>query len=157
MIWSRLNYKATCLCSKYPDFIFLLNRLFVYSLPTAMSSVAGNRTMDFFYLLKENFKNLLFDSFITERSFENFSYLSSCSLSQRWRFRIILLNLLRDIESYLAYTKVSRVVSQCILRYGSLWHILSSSMLKNKGIFSNTNVCFLSMIVQLVIVKIHIN
>ena len=57
--WFQLNYIAMCLCNKDPDFLFLLNRFFVYSLPTAMSSVTGNHTMDLFYLLKENFKNLL--------------------------------------------------------------------------------------------------
>ena len=36
--------------------------------------------MDLFYMLKENFKNLLFDILITEKIFENWSYLSSCSL-----------------------------------------------------------------------------
>ena len=59
----------------------------IYSLPTAMNSVTGNHLSDLFYLLKENFKNLLFDSLIMGRSFEKLSYLSSCSLSQRWRFR----------------------------------------------------------------------
>ena len=41
--------------------------------------------MDLFYLLKDNFKNLLFDLFIMDRIFENLSYLPSTSLSQRWR------------------------------------------------------------------------
>ena len=45
-----------------------------------MSSLTGNHTMDLLYLLKENFKNLLFDLLIIGRSFENLSYLSSCSL-----------------------------------------------------------------------------
>ena len=45
--------------------------------------------MYLFYLLEENFKNLLFNSLITERSFENLYYLSSYSLSQRRRFRRI--------------------------------------------------------------------
>ena len=125
-----------CLCNRKLDFIFFLNRLVVYSLPTAMSSLTGNYTMDFFYLLKENFKNLLFDLLITGRSFENLSYLWSCPLSQWWRFRRIRSNVLRNIESGLAYTKVSRVASQYILRSGSFWHSLSSSMLKNKQIFS---------------------
>ena len=58
------------------EFIFLFNRLVVYSLPTAMSSLTGNNTIDLFYLLRENFKNLLFDLSITGWSFENLSYLS---------------------------------------------------------------------------------
>ena len=38
-----------------------------------MSFLAENYTMDFFYLLKENFKNFLFDSLIRWRSFKNLS------------------------------------------------------------------------------------
>ena len=45
-----------------------------------MSSLAGNHTMYLLYLMKENFKNLLFGLLIIERSFENLSYLASCSL-----------------------------------------------------------------------------
>ena len=101
-----------------------------------MSSLTGNDTMDLLYLLKENFKNLLFDLLITGRSFENLSYLSSCSLSQRWRFWKIHSNLLRGIESDLAYTKVSGVTSQYILWFGSLWYPVRSSMFKNKQILS---------------------
>ena len=136
MIWSELNnYIAICLCNKDPDFIFLLNRLVVYSMPTAMSSVTGNHTMDLFHLLEENFKNVLFESLIMGRSFQNLSYLSSCSLSQR-RFRRIHSNVLRDIEWDLSCTKVSGVFSQYILLSGSLWHSLSSIMLNIKHIFS---------------------
>ena len=89
LICSKLNSIAMCLCNKELDFRFLLNRLAVYFLPTAMNSLRGNHTMHLFHLLKENFKNLLFDLLITGRSFENLHYLSSCSLSQRWRFPII--------------------------------------------------------------------
>ena len=108
----------------------------VYSLPTAMSSVAGNYTMDSFYLLKENFKNLLFDCLITGKNCENLSYLSSYLLSERWSFQRIHLNVLRDIESDLAYTKVSGVICQFILRSGSLWPPLSISVHKIKRLFS---------------------
>ena len=38
--------------------------------------------MDLFCLLKESFKNLLFDPLITGRSFDKLPYLSSCLLSQ---------------------------------------------------------------------------
>ena len=122
LIWSELNYIAICLCRKDLDLIFLLNRLVIYSMPTAMSSITGNHTMDSFYLLNKNFKNLLFGSLITGRSFENLCYLSSCSLSQRRRFRRIRTNVLRGIESDLPYTKVSVVVFQYIIRSRSLWH-----------------------------------
>ena len=113
-----------------------MNRLAVYSLPTAMSSLTGYHTMDLFYLLKKNSKNLLLHLLIPGKSFKKLSYLSSCLLSQRSRFRKICSNVLRGIESGLAYTKVSGVASQYILQTGSLWHLLSSSMLKNKRIFS---------------------
>ena len=92
--WSELNYKALWLCKKNPDFIFLFNRL-VYLFPTAMSFVTENHTMDLFYLLKGNFKNLLFDSLTKWRTFENL--LPSYSFSRKWRFRRISSNLLRDI------------------------------------------------------------
>ena len=85
--------------------------------------------MVLFYLLKENFKNLLFDSLITEKSFDNLSYLSSCLLSQRWRFRRMHSNILRGIESDLTYTKVSGIAPRYILWSGRLWHPLSRSML----------------------------
>ena len=101
-----------------------------------MTSGTGNHLMGFFYLLKENFKNRLFPSLITQRSFENFCYLSNCSLLQRWRFRRISSNVLRGIESGFAYTKLYGVVFQYIIHSGSLWHPRSSSMLKNKQIFS---------------------
>ena len=62
-----------------------------------------NHTIDLPYVLKENIKNLLFD-LIPAGSFENLSCLSSCSLSQRWRFWRIRSNVLRGIGSDLAYT-----------------------------------------------------
>ena len=92
-----------------PDLIFLLNRL-VYWLPTGMSSVTENHIMDLFYLLKENFKNPLFDSLITLRTLDNLSY-------------------------------VSRFVSQYILRSGSLWHPLSSSILRNRLLICSNKMC----------------
>ena len=61
-------------------------------------------------------------------------------------------NILRDIEWDLFYTKVLGVVSQYVLRSGSLWDPLNSSMLNNKRIFISkfkVNVSFLSMTVQL--------
>ena len=63
--------------------MFLLDRLVAYSLPTAMSSLTVNHSMDLLYLLKEIFKKLLLDFLIIGRGFENLSYLSSCLLSQR--------------------------------------------------------------------------
>ena len=50
-----------CFHNKELDFIFLLNRLVAYLLPTAKSFLTGNHLMDLLCLLKENFKNLLFD------------------------------------------------------------------------------------------------
>ena len=136
-----------------------MNRLAVYSLPTAMSSLTGNHTMDLFYLLKKNSKNLLLDLLIPGKSFKKLSYLSSCLLSQRSRFRKICSNVLRGIESGLAYTKVSGVASQYILWSQSLWYPVRSRTLKNK--------LFLSLVisklmpafstVQLDVAKDHIN
>ena len=120
-------------CNKELDFIFLLNRLVIYSLPTAMSFLTENHTMDLFLL---NFINLLFGLLITGKSFENLSYLSSCSLSQKWRFSRLRSKVLLGIEPDLACTKVSMVASQYLLWSGSLWYPLISGMVKNKGIFS---------------------
>ena len=78
----------------------------------------------------DGFENLLFDSLITRQSFENISCLSSCSVSQRWIFRRIRSNILLGIESDLAYTKVSWVVFQYVLRSGNFWHQMT--MLRNK-------------------------
>ena len=83
-------------------YIPLESLAFYSSLPTTMSSVAANHAMNLFYLMKENFKNLLFDSLITRRSFKNLSYLFiSCSLSQRWIFQTIRSNVLRGINQSL--------------------------------------------------------
>ena len=111
-------------------------------------------TMDLLYLLKENFKNILFDLLITGRSFENLPYLWSCLLSQRWRSWRIRSNVLRGIESDLAYTKVSGFAFQYMWS-GSLWHPLSSSMLKIEFFHYSfkTNACFLTMAVQLRVAK----
>ena len=54
-----------------------------------------------------------------------------------------------DIESDIAFRKVSGGVSQFILQSGSFWHPLSKDTPKNKQNVSleilKTNVCFLSM------------
>ena len=70
-------------------------------------------------LLKENFKNLLFDLLITGKSFKNLSYLSS---TRHW---------IRP-----SLHKSSEVVSQYIIRSWSLWHPRSNSMLKINRFFS---------------------
>ena len=95
-----------------------LNR-FIYSLHTAMSSVTGNHAMDLFYLLKGSFPFWLINH-----------------EKELWEFWRIGTNVLRDIESDFVWSEVSGVVSQYILWSGSLWHTLSSSMLKNKRLFS---------------------
>ena len=50
-----------------------MNRLVIYLLPTAMRSLTGNHTMDWLYLLKQKFKNVLFNLLIIGRSFEYLS------------------------------------------------------------------------------------
>ena len=72
-----------------------------------MSSLTGNHLKHLLHLLKENFKNLLFDFLMTGRSFEILFYLSSCSLSERWKLWRICSNILRGIESDLTFTEVS--------------------------------------------------
>ena len=146
-----------CLCNKDPDFIFLLNRLF-YSMPL----LCDRESYDGFVLPVEReliVKNLLFDLLIMARSFKNLFYLLRCSMSLR-RFQRIHSIVLRGIKSDFAWTKVSGVVSQYILQSGRLWHPLTSSMLKNKQIFSliifKTNFCFLSMTLQLGVSGNHI-
>ena len=154
LIWSELNYIAISLCNKDPDFTFFLNRLVIYSLPTVMSFVTGNHTMDMFYLLKENFPIGLFNH---EKEFREFVLFIKLFVVTTWRFWTKRSNILRSIESGLASTKVSGI-SQYILWSGSLWHPLNSSMLKNKWIFSlviSEHVCFLSMTVQLGVAKNH--
>ena len=116
-----------CLCNKKFDFIFLL--------PTAMSFLTGNHTMDLFHLVKKNSKNILLDLLAMGINFEDLSYLSNCSLSQIWRFWRIHSKVLQGIESNLTYAKVSGIDPHYILRSESLWHPLSSSILKNKRIF----------------------
>ena len=69
--------------------------------------------MDLLYLLKENFKSLLFDLLIIGRSFENLSYLSSCSLHKD-----------EDSEEYAQtyYEALNqKLLTQYILWSGSLW------------------------------------
>ena len=74
LICYELNYISRYICNKELDFILLLNLFVVYSLPTTMRSLTENHTMDLFYLLKKNFKILLFDLLIMGRSFENFTH-----------------------------------------------------------------------------------
>ena len=122
-------------------------------------SLTGNHRMHLLCLLKENFKNILFGLLITGRSFQNLSYLWSCSLSRRWRFWRIRSDALRSIESDLAYTKVLGIASQYILWSESLWYALGSSILKNQLIFSLviSKLMLAFSIVQLDVTKNHIN
>ena len=98
MVWTEL------LCPS--NVISHSNRFAVYLLPTAMSAVIGNNTFVDGFVLPDERKlyKSLFNSLITGRSFENLSYLSSCSLSQRWRFQRIRSNLLRNIQSDVAHS-----------------------------------------------------
>ena len=89
-----------------------------------------------------------------QRSFENCFYLSSCLLSQRRRFRGIP-------YSNVTLNQTSGDISQYVLRSGSLWPPLSSSMPKNKRHVSleifKISVCFLSMTAQLGVANNHNN
>ena len=144
MNWTELH---SCISCNKKQILYSLNWLLVYSLPTVMSFVTGNHTM--FFPLKENLKNL-FDSLSTGSSFENLSYLSK--VFPCLKDGDLCSNILPGIESDLAYTEVSGVVCQYILQSGSLWHPLSSSMLKIAKCFISNfkiNVCFFSMTVLL--------
>ena len=69
--------------------------------------------MDLLYLLKENFKNLLFDLLIIGKRFENLSYLSSCLLYKD-----------EDSEEYarMYYEALNQtLLTEYILWSGSLW------------------------------------
>ena len=132
MMQSELNYIAICLCNKDQGFIFLLSRLVVYSWPTAMSVITGNNTLDLFYLLKRNFKNLLFDSLFMQRSFENLQLfvVTKMEIPKNTLKRIMRHSIRPCLHKYRGF------VSQYMLRSVSLWQPLTNSMLKNKRIFS---------------------
>ena len=123
-----------------------------------MSSLTGNYTMDLLYLLKENFKNSLFDLLVIGRSFENLCYLSSCSISQSWRFWRTLQRITRHWIRPCSHKSIV-VTSQYILWSGSLWYPVRSSMLKNKRIFSLVILALMPAFstVQLDVAKNHIN
>ena len=105
-------------------------------MPTSMRSVAGNHTMDFFYLLKDNFKK---SSYLTHKSREGASRI--CLI-----FQVVRCHKDRDSEEYtLTYyeTLNQTFLTQKYwgrlpinLRSGSLLHPLRSSMLTNKQVFS---------------------
>ena len=123
---------AVCLCNKKLDLLFLLNWIVVYSLPTAMSSLTRNHTMDWFWTLK-----ISYWTYQTGRSFENLCYL--------W---IVRCHKDEDSEEYARtyYETLNQTLSTekyqpsppntFCLRSESSWHRLSSSMLENKRIFS---------------------
>ena len=123
-----------------------------------MSSLTGNYTMDLLYLLKENFKNSLFDLLITGKSFENLCYLSSCSISQSWRLSRTLQRITRRWITPCSHKSIV-VTLQYILWSGSLWYPVRSSMLKNKRIFSLVISALMPVFstVQLDVAKNHIN
>ena len=116
-IWYGLNWTTEPYASTTRTHILFIRlfRLIVYSLPTTTSSVTGYRMMDLFYLLKGNFKNLLFDSLIMQTSFENLFYLSSCSLSQRWKFQRIRSSVLRGIELNNHWKSIIDILIGCII------------------------------------------
>ena len=94
-----------------------------------MSSVIGNHTMDLLYLLKENLKNLIFDLLIRGRSFQNLSYLSSLFVVKKME---IPKNTLERITRYWIRPCLHKSIGGRL----PIHFTLSSSMLKNKRIFS---------------------
>ena len=71
LIWTELHHHMR-LQQRLRSYIPLESTCSFFE--TAMSSLSGNHTMHLFYLLKNGFKNLLFHSMITTRSFENLFY-----------------------------------------------------------------------------------
>ena len=118
---SELNYTAIYLCNKDPYFLLLLNQLVIYFLSTAMRYVAENYKMDLFYLSKENFKNLLFDSLIMGRSFNNLSYLSSWLLSQME----IPKNMLKRIVRHWIRPCLSKSIRGHVPIYFTVWKLMA--------------------------------
>ena len=116
--------------------------------------------MDFFSLLKVNFKYLLFNSVITKRSFENCSYLSSCLLPQ-WRIFRRILYWSVALNQTLILQKYWGTSSNLFYGLEAYSPLLSKSMPKNKRNVSweifKTSVCFLSMTIQLGIANNHIS
>ena len=109
-------------------YIFFVNRLVVYSFPTAVNSLTGDHTINFFYLLKMNFRNLLFDSFNHETYFREFDLFIKLFVVKSLRFQRI------NCKSDLAYIKALGINCQYILWSGSLWHPLNSSIARTKEI-----------------------
>ena len=129
-----MTHKAVCFC-KYRNVILPTQTGLSFIrclLPCVLQKGITDSLLDLFCPSKENFINLLFNSLIKGRSFENLSYLSSCLLSQRWKFQRISSNALRGIELDIACIKVSGVVSHCILLTVNLWDPLNNDMLRNK-------------------------
>ena len=87
--------------------------------------------MNLFSWFKENFKNLSFNSFITEWIMENLSYqVVHYHKEGLWKIRS---NVSRSIESGIACIKVSGSSPDTF--YECLLDLLTSSMPKNKWMF----------------------
>ena len=70
-----------------------------------MSSLTGNHTVDLFYLLKKNFKNLLLD-LLNRKELREFVLFMKLFVATKVKIRKNTLNLLRNIESDLVYRKI---------------------------------------------------
>ena len=114
--------------------------------------------MGLFYLLKKSFKNLLNDSLVKEKSFENLPYLSSFRCHKDRDSEDVL----ERITKHLIRPCLHKSIRVCLPIRFTIWKLMAplSSMFKNKQIFiSNfkTIVCPLSMTVQLGVAINYIN
>ena len=106
VVWIELNSNMSL---QAPKMLSHSNRFVIYSMFTAMSSLIGNHRFvgGFFFPVKRVLKLSLFNWLITARSFRNLSRLSSCSFSQRFRFRRIRSNISQGTESDSVCIKLS--------------------------------------------------
>ena len=139
--------------------MFHLNHLVAYSLRTAISSLAGNHTMDLLYLLKDNFKNLLFNLLITGRSFEKCLIYQVVRNHKDHDSGEYIRTYYEALNQTLLTPKCRGTASQYILWSRGLCYPVRSSMLKNKRIFSLVISKLMSAFstVQIDVAKNHIN
>ena len=152
---------AVCFCNKKLDLLFLLNWIVVSSLPTAMSSLTENHTMDLFCLLKKNFKNLLLD-LLNRKELRQFVLFMKFFVATKMKIRK---NTLEPITKHWIRPCLQKNISRLLpihFVYGlkacdthepvACWKI-SAFFISN----FKTNVCFLSTTAQLGAAKNQIN
>ena len=139
--------------------MFFLNRLVLCLLPTAMSFLIGNHTMDMFYLSKENFKNLLFYLLITGSSRICLIYQVVCchkvkvSEEYTWKYYKTLSQTLFPQK----YKGLSPNTFYSLEAYDINWAVVCLKVCEFFVSNFKANAFFLSGTVQLGVAKDHIN